>query len=1176
MTSFGGENVRAISTSIILLIVLLLGVGAVSAATWTVDATAYADDTNCDAASRQCHTIQAAVNAASPLDTINVAAGIYDEQIVIDGKPLTVTGAGDTTIIRPSTPSVLSTLYVYPAGTLWPGTTLAGVVLVKNVDSVTVQGLKIDGSDVTSLPAGANRLSGIIYGEAAGLIDTVTIDSIKTAGYADRTYVIDVSAVGTSRAVEISNNHITDYARTAIQAQGASMNANIHHNVIVGPGTIGPANVPNGIVFIKDAVGSASYNTISSMHYSGTGSRSGGLMAYGTTASAGVVFSNNEVYDADDAVIIAANAANVQVIQNNFHDTPVGVQIENLAHDNLIANNTITNSNIVGIRFEGALNPAGAGTPPGANNVAHDNVLTGYVLGVANYDAASTVDASNNWWGTPMKSAVEASFTGSVTYAPWYLDAGKTTLSDSDMTGPTVALSTASGQTAYRPDHFPAVLTATFGDTYGLDSAVIPTITIGSNPAAAMTATADPNVWTYSWASASVGIYAISATAKDAVGNDAQAATGVTSIVVDDTGAVYGALFVTPSYNDGSLYISGLSNITMEVSDPESGIVDCYYSIDGGSTYGTASGTYADGNCTFLNAPTDSATSIRVGAETGAAAATWSAAYPVVFDITAPTILVHSPVAGASYQLPLYANATMEDPIFSTGGVEFWDEAMNRISYGSAGVGFSSSGYTVPDGLYTATYTARDHVGNVRVAEIGVFTVDTAAPVIAAMSDIPAEAMSPAGTVVTYAPPGVTDNLDPAVVAACDLVSGSTFPLGNTTVTCTASDAAGNAATPGSFVVSVADHAPPVTTATPVDYTFGTWVNATAVVIDFACADAASTCSVRYCVTNDTTCEPFTVGTQVTVAGDGIWTVQYSSIDAAGNVEQNSAPNLVLIDTNDEVETTPGDLAGLVIAGVFDITTNSTNTTIAVTRDTVIGIDMGDGNTEIVLPAGLVISGPAFNIGDLTGSMEDSSIISNLPANYAFDGEVIEWGVAGLGLTFTPAVTIEIYVGTEYDGRTLYVLRSVTGSTWLTDGLVDTSCVVSSGICTFRTTKASYYTTTTYSTATSGRNSGGGGGTCASGYTRIDGACVKQTTRAAAPTPAPTPAPTTETVQEPVKEPVTTAPVATPVEAPASGDLLTGRVTDEGGVSTTTWVWLGVLVGVIALGLLSYAFMRKR
>jgi hypothetical protein len=49
------------------------------------------------------------------------------------------------------------------------------------------------------------------------------------------------------------------------------------------------------------------------------------------------------------------------------------------------------------------------------------------------------------------------------------------------------------------------------------------------------------------------------------------------------------------------------------------------------------------------------------------------------------------------------------------------------------------------------------------------------------------------GTVATYPPPTASDNC-PGVTATCTPASGSTFPAGTTTVTCTATDASGNTA----------------------------------------------------------------------------------------------------------------------------------------------------------------------------------------------------------------------------------------------------------------------------------------------------------------------------------------------------------------------------------------------
>lgn len=62
--------------------------------------------------------------------------------------------------------------------------------------------------------------------------------------------------------------------------------------------------------------------------------------------------------------------------------------------------------------------------------------------------------------------------------------------------------------------------------------------------------------------------------------------------------------------------------------------------------------------------------------------------------------------------------------------------------------------------------------------------------------------------VVNYPPPTANDNC-PGVTAECSPASGSFFPVGTTTVTCTATDAPGNTAT-CSFTVTVNDMEPPV------------------------------------------------------------------------------------------------------------------------------------------------------------------------------------------------------------------------------------------------------------------------------------------------------------------------------------------------------------------------------
>lgn len=91
------------------------------------------------------------------------------------------------------------------------------------------------------------------------------------------------------------------------------------------------------------------------------------------------------------------------------------------------------------------------------------------------------------------------------------------------------------------------------------------------------------------------------------------------------------------------------------------------------------------------------------------------------------------------------------------------------------------------------------------------FDIDTTKPVIAEHANVgPVEATSRSGAVVTYSDPLATDNIDPTVAAHCLSVSGSTFALGSTTVTCNKTDTAGNTAIPTTFTVIVVDTTKPV------------------------------------------------------------------------------------------------------------------------------------------------------------------------------------------------------------------------------------------------------------------------------------------------------------------------------------------------------------------------------
>jgi len=81
------------------------------------------------------------------------------------------------------------------------------------------------------------------------------------------------------------------------------------------------------------------------------------------------------------------------------------------------------------------------------------------------------------------------------------------------------------------------------------------------------------------------------------------------------------------------------------------------------------------------------------------------------------------------------------------------------------------------------------------------FSPDTFAPMIQCPADTSITCADPAGAVLDFEVLAV-DDCDPAPIIESDPPSGSTFPVGTTTVTCTATDASGNVGT-CSFDVTV-------------------------------------------------------------------------------------------------------------------------------------------------------------------------------------------------------------------------------------------------------------------------------------------------------------------------------------------------------------------------------------
>ena len=112
---------------------------------------------------------------------------------------------------------------------------------------------------------------------------------------------------------------------------------------------------------------------------------------------------------------------------------------------------------------------------------------------------------------------------------------------------------------------------------------------------------------------------------------------------------------------------------------------------------------------------------------------------------------------------------------------------------------------TVPLGAYVFKLRVTDSHGAFAEATVGITVEDTKPPALTLPANLTLVASSVAGAIATFSASAL-DAVDGPVAVVCTPASGSTFPIGTTTVSCAATDAAGNVAS-GNFTVTVRPHA---------------------------------------------------------------------------------------------------------------------------------------------------------------------------------------------------------------------------------------------------------------------------------------------------------------------------------------------------------------------------------
>lgn len=207
-----------------------------------------------------------------------------------------------------------------------------------------------------------------------------------------------------------------------------------------------------------------------------------------------------------------------------------------------------------------------------------------------------------------------------------------------------------------------------------------------------------------------------------------------------------------------------------------------------------------------------------------------------------------------------------------------------------------ASGSFFPKGTNTITCTATDQSNNTATCSFTITVNDTQPPSITCPANITvSNDQNQCGAVVTYSPPSTSDNC-PGVQLQCSPASGSFFPIGTTTVTCTSTDSSGNTAT-CSFTVTVQDTQKPAITC-PESVAVSNDTNQCGAIVNFAAPTVSDNCPGVNLQVTPASGSFFAIGTTPVTA---------TATDAAGN-ETTCQFYVAVTDTQAPIITCPANL----------------------------------------------------------------------------------------------------------------------------------------------------------------------------------------------------------------------------------------------------------------------------
>jgi parallel beta-helix repeat protein len=330
-------------------------------------------------------SIQAAVNAANPGDTIRVCPGTYVEQVAIS-KPLTIRGDNGA-IVMPGAVTV-------NGSDIPTGTPVAAVILVKDASFVEIANLIVDGSN-NGISECAPDFKGIIFQNSSGAIRHSAVRHIRLSpsfpGCQSGEAIEVETASGLSSIVAIQDNSVWDYQKNGITANEVGTQATISENAVTGFGPT-PFIAQNGIQVAFGATGSITGNSIADDVYSVCSSPSEcPTNATGVLVieSDGITVANNTAGSNQIGIFIGGK--NSIVRSNTVFNSTVLIGVALVGDDNQVRLNDITHSDQAAVFVQGN------------GNTIQNNEITDAAIGVLKISGSTgTTISGNRFFATPI------------------------------------------------------------------------------------------------------------------------------------------------------------------------------------------------------------------------------------------------------------------------------------------------------------------------------------------------------------------------------------------------------------------------------------------------------------------------------------------------------------------------------------------------------------------------------------------------------------------------------------------------------------------------------------------------------------------------------------------------------------------------------------------------------